>query len=150
MRGVAHESVDLCNLHEGDEQSPMILMSPLPQFGPCSTPRSEKRLSSLTRLQRLPAPNRPSTSAGLCRHRVPVETAASRLWPTGPSRPKSASWHRPSWPRPLKRAFDHNLQHDPNSGAGELKIIAAILERPVIEKILTRLGLEPQALPKAP
>jgi len=42
------------------------------------------------------------------------------------------------------------MQPCPNSGAGELKIIAAILARPVIEKILTRLGLEPQAPPKAP
>lgn len=31
----------------------------------------------------------------------------------------------------------------PNCGAGELKIIAAILERPVIEKILTHMGLDP-------
>lgn len=31
----------------------------------------------------------------------------------------------------------------PNCGGGELKIIAAILERPVIEKILTHLGLSP-------
>ncbi|MBC7938324.1 MAG: hypothetical protein H7Z19_00945 [Chitinophagaceae bacterium] len=31
-----------------------------------------------------------------------------------------------------------------NSGGGEFKIIAVILERPVIEKILTRLGLDPQ------
>jgi len=30
---------------------------------------------------------------------------------------------------------------------GELKIIAAILERPVIEKILTHLGLDPQPPP---
>jgi hypothetical protein len=30
----------------------------------------------------------------------------------------------------------------PNCG-GELKIIAVILERPVIEKILTHLGLDP-------
>jgi hypothetical protein len=29
---------------------------------------------------------------------------------------------------------------EPNCGGGELKIIAAILERPVIEKILTHLG----------
>jgi hypothetical protein len=29
------------------------------------------------------------------------------------------------------------MQHCPNCGNGELKIIAAILERPVIEKILT-------------
>jgi hypothetical protein len=36
------------------------------------------------------------------------------------------------------------MQHCPNCGAGDLKIIAAILERPVIEKILTHLGLEPK------
>ena len=35
------------------------------------------------------------------------------------------------------------MQHCPNCGGGELKIIAAILERPVIEKILTHLGLDP-------
>ena len=58
--------------------------------------------------------------------------------------------HRISWARLLKRVFDIDMQHSPNCGAGELKIIAAILERPVIEKILTRLGLEPQAPPKAP
>ncbi|MBX3641687.1 MAG: hypothetical protein KF720_01295 [Rubrivivax sp.] len=34
------------------------------------------------------------------------------------------------------------MQHGPNCGGGELKIIAAILERPVIEKILTHLGLD--------
>jgi hypothetical protein len=33
-----------------------------------------------------------------------------------------------------------DMQHCPNCGAGELKIIAAILERPVIERILTHLG----------
>ena len=38
----------------------------------------------------------------------------------------------------------------PNCGGGELKIIAAILERPVIEKILRHLGLEPQPPPKGP
>ena len=36
----------------------------------------------------------------------------------------------------------------PNCGAGELKIIAAILERPVIEKILEHLGLDPQPPPR--
>jgi hypothetical protein len=36
------------------------------------------------------------------------------------------------------------MQHCPNCGAGELKIIAAILERPVIEEIFTHLGLDPQ------
>ena len=41
------------------------------------------------------------------------------------------------------------LEHCPNCG-GELKIIAAILETPVIEKILTHLGLQARALPRAP
>jgi hypothetical protein len=46
--------------------------------------------------------------------------------------------------RLLKRVFDIDLQHRPNCGGGEFKIIAGILERPVIEKILTHLGLDPQ------
>jgi len=45
--------------------------------------------------------------------------------------------------RPLKRVFNIDMQHCPNCGAAELKIIAAILERPVIEKILSHLGLDP-------
>jgi hypothetical protein len=53
---------------------------------------------------------------------------------------------RISWARLLKRVFD--MQHCPNCGAGELRIIAAILERPVIEKILSQLGLAPQPPPK--
>ena len=40
------------------------------------------------------------------------------------------------------------MQHCPNCGGGELKIIAAILERAVIEKILTHLGQDPQPPPK--
>jgi hypothetical protein len=52
--------------------------------------------------------------------------------------------HRISWARLLKRVFDIDMQHCPNCGAGELKIIAAIVERPGIEKILTYLGLDPQ------
>jgi hypothetical protein len=52
--------------------------------------------------------------------------------------------HRPvrlSWTRLLKRVFNLDLAHCANGG-GELKIIAAILEQPVIEKILTHLGLQ--------
>ena len=45
-----------------------------------------------------------------------------------------------SWARLLKRVFQLNLEHCPNCG-GELKIIAAIREQPVIDKILTHLGL---------
>jgi hypothetical protein len=57
---------------------------------------------------------------------------------------------RISWARLLKPVFDIDMQHCPNCGGGELKIIAAILERPVIEKILKHLGLEPQPPPIAP
>ncbi len=53
------------------------------------------------------------------------------------------------WAKLLRRVFDLDLQHCPNCG-GELKIIAAILEQPVVEKILTHLGLQPPAPPQAP
>jgi Putative transposase len=51
--------------------------------------------------------------------------------------------HRPvrlSWAKLLKRVFEIDPEHCPNCG-GELKIIAAILKQPVIEKILMHLGL---------
>jgi hypothetical protein len=60
--------------------------------------------------------------------------------------------HRPvrlSWARLLKRVFELDLEHCPNCD-GELKIIAAILEKSVIEKILTHLGLQARAPPRAP
>ena len=60
--------------------------------------------------------------------------------------------HRPvrlSCARLLKRVFDLDLEHCQNCG-GELKIIAAILEQPVIERILTHLGLQARAPPRAP
>jgi hypothetical protein len=47
-----------------------------------------------------------------------------------------------------KLSFDIGLQLFPDCGAGELKIIAAILEWRVIEKFLTHLGLDPQLPPK--
>jgi hypothetical protein len=51
--------------------------------------------------------------------------------------------------RLLKRVLDIDMQHCLNCG-GELKIIAAILEQPVIEKILMYLGLQTRAPPRAP
>jgi hypothetical protein len=57
---------------------------------------------------------------------------------------------RISWARLLKRVFEIDLEHCPNCGGGELKIIAAILEAPVIERILTHLGLQARAPPRAP
>jgi hypothetical protein len=56
--------------------------------------------------------------------------------------------HRISWARLLKRVFDIDMPYCPNCGGGELNIIAAILERPEIEKILSHLGLDPQPPPK--
>jgi len=56
---------------------------------------------------------------------------------------------RISWARLLKRVFQIDLEHCPNCG-GELKIIAAILEAPVIERILRHLGLEVRAPPWVP
>ena len=77
--------------------------------------------------------------------------------PAAPATPPAAceascAHHRPvrlSWAKLLKRVFEIDLEHCPNCG-GELKIIAAILEQPVIEKILTHLGLQARAPPRAP
>lgn len=62
--------------------------------------------------------------------------------------PAQAAPRRIGWARLLKRVFDIDMQHCPNCGASELKIISAILGRPVIEKILTHLGLDPQPPPR--
>ena len=56
---------------------------------------------------------------------------------------------RISWARLLKHVFQIDLEHCSNCG-GELKIIAAILEVPVIERILTHLGLQARAPPRTP
>ena len=49
----------------------------------------------------------------------------------------------------LKRVFEIDLEHCPNCG-GKLKISAAIVEAPVIERILTHLGLQARAPARAP
>ena len=49
---------------------------------------------------------------------------------------------RLTWAKLLKQVFDLDLQHCPNCG-GDLRIIAAILEPPGIEKILTHLVMSP-------
>ena len=65
------------------------------------------------------------------------EANCARRWPA-----------RLSWAQLLKRVFELDLEHCPNCG-GELKIVAAILEAPVIERILTHLGLQARAPPRA-
>jgi hypothetical protein len=54
----------------------------------------------------------------------------------------------PVWARPLTRVIDIGQRHCSNCGGGELKIIAAILARPVVEEILTHPGLDPQPPPR--
>ena len=56
---------------------------------------------------------------------------------------------RISWARLLKRVFEIDIEHCPNCG-GQLKIIAAILESAVIERIVTHLGLQARAPPRVP
>ncbi len=41
------------------------------------------------------------------------------------------------------------MQHRPNCGGDKLKIIAAILERAVIEKMLAHSGLAPKSPPRS-
>jgi hypothetical protein len=54
--------------------------------------------------------------------------------------PVQARPQRIGWARLLERVFDIDIKHCPSCGAGELKSIAAILERAAIEKIPTPWG----------
>ncbi len=56
---------------------------------------------------------------------------------------------RMGWARLLKRVCDIDMRRCPRCGGVQVKIIAAILERAVIGKILTHLGLEPQPPPRS-
>jgi Putative transposase len=56
---------------------------------------------------------------------------------------------RLGWAKLLKRVFDLDLTRCPHCG-GDLRIVAAILQRQAIEKILNHLGLGPQPPPRAP
>ena len=72
----------------------------------------------------------------------PTEQATDRTHAHGTSA-------RISWARLLKRVFDLDLERCPQCG-GSLKIIAAIEEPALIERILTHLGLSAQTPPRAP
>jgi hypothetical protein len=55
-----------------------------------------------------------------------------------------------SWAKLRRRVSKIDMEHCPNRG-GELRTIAAILEGgPVIDKILSHLGLQARAPPRAP
>ena len=55
---------------------------------------------------------------------------------------------RMRWAQLLKRVFDIDIEHCPHCG-GQLKLIAAIEEPAVIQRILTHLGLAAQPPPRA-
>jgi hypothetical protein len=93
---------------------------------------------------------------------APIAELRAQVVPQQPESPAPATQpaecgancahHRParlSWAKLLKRVFEVDMEHCPNCG-GELKIIAAILEQPVIEKILGHLGLQAQTPPRSP
>ncbi|MEQ1816499.1 MAG: hypothetical protein ABL861_08580 [Nitrosomonas sp.] len=54
--------------------------------------------------------------------------------------PQSTTSVRISWARLLKRVFDIDIERCPHCG-GNMKIIAALLEKAAITKILNHLGL---------
>ena len=77
----------------------------------------------------------------------PLRQARPRDLKRGRSRAGRAGAHELG--RLLKRVFDIDIERCPNCGGG-LKIIAAIEDPPVIDKILSHLGLPTRAPPRAP
>lgn len=95
---------------------------------------------------------------------APNAKLRARVVPQGPQGPQPAGGEpqpadepacahrhaaRIGWARLLKRVFEIDLEHCPDCG-GALRISAAILQAPVIERILTHLGLQAQAPLRAP
>ena len=60
------------------------------------------------------------------------------------AQPVQARAQHIGWTRLLERVFDLDLRRCPSCGARELKLIAAILQRAAIGRILTQLGLDPR------
>lgn len=114
-------------------RSPAIELAPRSVRDPCSG-ASHGVLAPNAKLRAQVVPAGPGNDAGSCASVAP---------------PPARTHHGPvriSWARLLKRVFTIDLEHCPNCG-GEVKIIAAIVEAPVIERILTHLGLAARAPP---
>ena len=127
-----------------------LVMSPLEFMQRLAALVPRPRLH-LIRFHGLLAPSS-TTSAKLRAPVVPQEAEAPAQAVPPADCEGNCAHHRPvrlSWAKLLKRVFEIDLEHCPNCG-GELEIIAAILEQPVIEKILMHLGLQARAPPRAP
>jgi len=77
---------------------------------------------------------------------APLEPPSEAPTAEAPAQKKTP---RVSWARLLKRVFDLDIERCANCGAA-LKIIAAIEDPPVIDKILSHLGLPTRAPPRSP
>jgi hypothetical protein len=66
----------------------------------------------------------------------------------GEAQPVQARAQHIGWARLLERVFDIDMRRCPSCGAGELKIIAAILQRAATGKILTHLRSDPRPPPR--
>ena len=81
---------------------------------------------------------------------VPVPTATAPAHAGDCAHPPTGSAKgRMRWAQLLKRVFDIDIERCPHCG-GQLKLIAAIEEPAVIQRILTHLGLAAQPPPRAP
>ena len=121
-----------------------IVMSPL-EFMQRLTALVPRPRLHLIRFHGVLAPNA-KLRAMVVPHGPEQATGKSELTATEPG----CAHGRPariSWARLLKRVFEIDMEHCPTCG-GQLKIIAAILAAPVIERILTHLGLQARAPPR--
>ena len=118
--------------HEHLEMSPLEFMQGLAALVP--RPRLHRIRFHLVCWHRTPSWR--AGGAGRARRRRCCPAEAEEDEPNEPRRWSS----RISWARLLKRVFEIDMEHCPNCG-GELKVIAAILETAVIERILEHLGL---------
>ena len=80
---------------------------------------------------------------------VPIPPSHTTTGHTGECAHAHGAHARRTWARLLKRVFDLDLERYEQCG-GKMKIIAAIEEPAVIERILTPWGLAAQPPPRAP
>jgi len=123
-----------------------------------STPPPVSACSRPSRSLRSRPRRSPTTGLGPRRrphHRAGPGVMSGEPTAIGGSRPGAGTGLRPVGSRSagafakvvVDRAFDIDMQHCPNRGAGALKVIAAVLERPVIGNLLEHLGLQARSPP---